>query len=235
MLASLVFALVSTLFAETTHLLQWLFKRWIAWAPARPFVGGVIIIALVWLLGSERLPGPGRADSSGRVSHRRGWRRGPFLWKLLFTAVTLGSGFKGGEVTPLFFIGAALGATLGTLLGVPHDFMAALGFVAVFAAAANTPLACTLMGIELFGMNYAVFLGIACCSAYIWSGHRGIYLSQLVATPKTDDHHLDAETSLGKVRQKQPMLTHSLTALGAWIKRWFTGSQQLEAGRRNRG
>ena len=71
--------------------------------------------------------------------------------RLLFTAVTLGCGFKGGEVTPLFFIGATLGCTLGAMLGVPVDFLAALGFVAVFAGAANTPLACTIMGIELFG------------------------------------------------------------------------------------
>jgi hypothetical protein len=126
-----------------------------------------------------------------------------FFFKLLFTAITLGSGFKGGEVTPLFFIGAALGCTLGTLLGVPHDFMAALGFVAVFAGAANTPLACTVMGIELFGMNNAVFIAIACCTSYIWSGHRGIYLSQLVDTPKTDDPTLAMESGLRNVRQQE--------------------------------
>ena len=203
LLASLAFALVSILFAETTHGLHWLFKRFIAWAPARPVVGGVIIICLVWILGTDDYLGLGvpfilqSFDANGVAT----WA---FLWKLLFTAITLGSGFKGGEVTPLFFIGAALGCTLGTLLGLPHDFMAALGFVAVFAGAANTPLACTVMGIELFGMNNAVFIAIACCTSYIWSGHRGIYLSQIVDTPKTDDPRLAKESRLRDVRRPAP-------------------------------
>ena len=73
-----------------------------------------------------------------------------FAWKVLFTAVTIASGFKGGEVTPLFCMGATLGCTLGHVTGVPTNFLAAAGFVAVFSGAANTPLACTAMGIELF-------------------------------------------------------------------------------------
>src|SRR6202000_2081960 len=92
----------------------------------------------------------------------------PFTWgwKLLFTVVTLSAGFKGGEVTPLFFIGAALGNALGGLLGAPLDLFAALGFVAVFAGAANTPLACTIMGVELFGAEHIVPIAIACFVAY---------------------------------------------------------------------
>lgn len=217
-LASLVFALASVLFAETTHGLHWMFKRFIAWAPARPVVGGVIIIGLVWLLGTEDYLGLGiplilqSFDASGVAT----WA---FFFKMVFTAITLGSGFKGGEVTPLFFIGAALGCTLGTLLGVPHDFMAALGFVAVFAGAANTPLACTVMGIELFGMNNAVFIAIACCSSYIWSGHRGIYLSQLVDTPKTDDPLLAIQPSLHKVRQQKASILLSLSFLARLARR----------------
>jgi H+/Cl- antiporter ClcA len=203
LLASLAFALTSVFFAETTHLLRWLANRWIAWAPARPFVGGVIVILLVWILRTDEYLGLGLPSILESFT-REGVPTWAFLWKVLFTAVTLGAGFKGGEVTPLFFIGAALGSTLGTLLGVPHDFMAALGFVAVFAGAANTPLACSVMGLELFGVQHGVFLGIACCSAYIWTGHRGIYLSQLIATPKTDDHHLADETSLSEFREKQP-------------------------------
>jgi H+/Cl- antiporter ClcA len=87
-------------------------------------------------------------------------------------------------VTPLFFIGAALGNALGWLLGAPLDLFAGLGFVAVFAGAANTPLACTIMGIELFGAEAAVPITIACFTAYLCSGHSGIYLSQRIAVPK---------------------------------------------------
>jgi H+/Cl- antiporter ClcA len=212
MLASLVFALVSVFFAEITHWLGWVFKRAMPWAPGRPVLGAAVIIGLVWLLGTRDYLGLGLPliAQSFKPEGVPGWS---FAWKLLFTAVTLGCGFKGGEVTPLFFIGATLGCTLGWLLGVPTDFMAALGFVAVFAGAANTPLACTVMGIELFGAQHGVFLAIACCSAYIWSGHRGIYLSQIVDTPKTDDPEIAVETTLEDVRQNQPALILSFGPL----------------------
>ena len=114
-------------------------------------------------------------------------------------------------------MGAAIGCTLGTLLGLPHDFMAALGFVAVFAGAANTPLACMVMGVELFGAPLAPYLAIVCCGAYVWSGHRGIYLSQLVDTPKTDDPHVDVDGSLRDVRGRQTSIFECfglLTGLG---------------------
>ncbi|MGC4072585.1 MAG: chloride channel protein [Nibricoccus sp.] len=107
-----------------------------------------------------------------------------WFWKLAFTVVTLSSGFKGGEVTPLFFIGAALGNTLAVLLGAPVDLFAGLGFIAVFAGATNTPLACTVMGLELFGAHHAVYFAVACFVAYYCSGHGGIYGAQRIGMPK---------------------------------------------------
>lgn len=91
-----------------------------------------------------------------------------FLLKLLLTTFTIGVGFKGGEVTPLFFVGATLGSALSALLPLPVSFLAGLGFVAVFAGATNTPIACTLMGIELFGIEAGIYLGIACVAAYLF-------------------------------------------------------------------
>ncbi|HEX4414718.1 MAG TPA: chloride channel protein, partial [Lacipirellulaceae bacterium] len=123
-------------------------------------------------------------------------------WKILFTAVTLSSGFKGGEVTPLFFIGATLGNTLALWLRAPVDLFAALGFVAVFAGATNTPIACTVMGIELFGAEHAVYIAAACSLAYLFSGHSGIYLSQRIATPKLERSHIRSNISLGEQRAK---------------------------------
>ncbi|GBR71917.1 hypothetical protein AA103587_2600 [Gluconobacter kanchanaburiensis NBRC 103587] len=108
-----------------------------------------------------------------------------WLWKLIFTVAVLGSGFKGGEVTPLFFIGAALGNALAPILHVPADLLAAVGFIAVFAGAANTPLACTLMGVELFGGTNIVYFATGCFIAYLCSGHTGIYLSQRIGIPKS--------------------------------------------------
>jgi H+/Cl- antiporter ClcA len=202
LLASLAFALAAVLFAEIAHGLGFLFKKYIRWAPARPFVGGVAVICLTWLVGTDDYLGLGvpiivQSFAPGGVAT---WA---FFWKIVFTTVTLGAGFKGGEVTPLFFIGATLGCTLAPLLGLPTAFLAALGFVAVFAGAANTPLASTLMGVELFGAELAVPLALACCSAYVWSGHRGIYLSQRMDTPKADALHPVVHATLGAARIKQ--------------------------------
>jgi H+/Cl- antiporter ClcA len=212
LIASMAFGMTSVAFVELTHWLNAQFKRFIPWAPGRPVVGGLAVIGLVLLTGTHDYLGLGiplivkSFEPAGVVT----WA---FAWKVLFTAVTIASGFKGGEVTPLFCMGATLGCTLGHALGVPTNFLAAAGFVAVFSGAANTPLACTAMGIELFGAPHAIFVALACCSAYVWSGHRGIYMSQMIDTPKTDDPH-PGEGTLAAVRQaRRPV---------AWNWGWFS-------------
>ena len=97
----------------------------------------------------------------------------------MFTTFTLSAGFKGGEVTPLFFIGATLGNVLVCFLPLPSALLAGVGFVAVFAGASKTPIACTLMGMELFGLKYGVHLGIGCSLAYLCSGKLGIYTNEV--------------------------------------------------------
>jgi H+/Cl- antiporter ClcA len=107
-----------------------------------------------------------------------------FLLKILFTGFTLGAGFKGGEVTPLFFVGATLGSALSGIVPMPIALLAGMGFVAVFSGATHTPIACTVMGMELFGIESGIFIGIACVVAYFSSGSIGIYASQIVKGPK---------------------------------------------------
>jgi H+/Cl- antiporter ClcA len=203
LVAAPLFGLASILFSELTHALQALFARLAAWSPARPLIGGVIVILLTAIVQSDDYLG-----LSLPLLHRpfddKPVDTFAFAWKIVFTAITLGSGFKGGEVTPLFVIGATLGATLGAWLGVPIDFLAALGFVAVFAAAANTPLACTAMGIELFGATHALPIAIACIGAYLWGGHRGIYLSQRLDTAKGGILVVSGDPTLGSVRKSVP-------------------------------
>lgn len=188
--AAICFGLASRLFSELTHALQAFWKKVIPWPLLRPVVGALVVIGLVYLLGTRDYLGLGVTNPNpGGVSivsafHDGGAGPWSWWWKLLFTAVTLSCGFKGGEVTPLFFIGAALGNTLGALTGQPIDLFAGLGFIAVFAGAANTPLACTLMGIELFGAHYAVYFAVACFVAYFFSGHTGIYHAQRMGVPK---------------------------------------------------
>jgi len=188
--AAMLFGLVSQGFAEFTHLIKSTLARWIPYAPLRPAMGGVVVITLVFLLGTRDYLGIGvSSPDAGAVTILSSFNAGgatpwSWWWKLLFTAVTLGAGFKGGEVTPLFFIGAALGNALAGPLGVPVDLFAGLGFIAVFAGATNTPLACTVMGIELFGAHHAVYFAVACFIAYLFSGHSGIYSAQRVGVPK---------------------------------------------------
>jgi H+/Cl- antiporter ClcA len=107
-----------------------------------------------------------------------------FALKLLFTVVTLGFGFYGGEVTPLLVIGATLGAALAPVLGIPIALGAAVGYVAVFAGAANVPLACSIMAVELFGGHALEPAAVACVIAYVFSSHRSIYSSQRIAVSK---------------------------------------------------
>ena len=188
--AALVFGLVSRCFAKITHALQAAFQRLVPYAPLRPGLGGVLVIALVYIAGTRDYLGIGTSSPDPAAVtllsafHLGGATTWSWAWKTLFTAVTLASGFKGGEVTPLFFIGATLGNVLAGLLGAPVDLFAGLGFIAIFAGATNTPLACTLLGIELFGGHYAVYFAVACFIAYSLSGHSGIYSAQRLGVPK---------------------------------------------------
>jgi H+/Cl- antiporter ClcA len=109
----------------------------------------------------------------------------------------LGAGFQGGEVTPLFAIGATLGNSLSGFLHLYAPFLASLGFIAVFCGATNTPIACFLMGIELFGSSGAVYMFIACLVSYLFSGHTGIYTSQRIGISKSHDIRVPAGMTLG--------------------------------------
>lgn len=165
----------------------------------RPFLGGVFLIGLTYLVGTRdylglSLPLIARSFTVESVVI---WA---FALKILFTSVTIGTGFKGGEVTPLFCIGATLGAGFAHLTGQQPAFFAALGFVAVFAGAANTPVACILMGIELFGAQMAIPLTAACLIAYILSGHRGIYTAQRVGVPKANGIPMAEDTPLREIQ-----------------------------------
>jgi H+/Cl- antiporter ClcA/PII-like signaling protein len=215
--AAVAFGLAAVLFAELTHRLHRLFASLVPWPVVRPVLGGVLVISMVFLLGTRDYLGLGtNADpanahavtiqscfSTGGATWWSWW------WKLLFTSVTLSSGFKGGEVTPLFFIGAALGNAAARLLGAPIDLFAGLGFVAVFAGATNTPLACTIMGLELFlphspglmNSGFGIYLPVACFVAYLVSGHSGIYSSQRIGTPKIDSPDVLPETPLRVARE----------------------------------
>ena len=184
-IVGVLFGLTSMLFSRTTHFWGRLFCKYIQDAPLRPLLGGLILVVAIYGIGSTKYIGLGiptiiESFSTPNASY-------DFLLKIVFTGFTLGAGFKGGEVTPLFFIGATLGSALSIYVPLPIALLAGMGFVAVFSGATHTPIACTIMGIELFGVESSVFIGIACLVAYFSSGSIGIYHSQIVKGAK---HHL---------------------------------------------
>lgn len=180
--AGLAFGLASTAFSWLTHSVKTLTGRHIGWPPARLAVGGLATIALVSLVGRDYLGLSLPLIDQTLAGHDPGFDA--FALKLVFTAIALGCGFPGGEVTPLFVIGATLGGALAAPLGLDVGVLAAVGFVAVFAGAANTPLACTIMGAELFGSGSVVVMAVGCVVTYVFSSHRGIYATQRIDTAK---------------------------------------------------
>lgn len=182
LLASIFFGLTAKLFSKSIVFWGSTAKKYISYAPLRPFVGGILIAAFVWVMGTTKYIGLGVPVIVSSFTETQMWY--DFLLKLILTTFTIGVGFKGGEVTPLFFVGATLGSALSAVIPLPLSFMAGIGFVAVFAGATNTPIACTLMGIELFGVEAGMYLGIACVASYLFSGHTGIYTAQVVGSPK---------------------------------------------------
>ncbi|MBY0012844.1 voltage-gated chloride channel family protein [Paenibacillus typhae] len=198
-LASVLFGLTSSLFSELTHALKRGYTRLFRNPVLKSAAGGVVIIILVYVLGTRDYLGLGlpliESSFTGEVTPFA------FLGKLIFTSLTLGAGFQGGEVTPLFAIGAALGHALAEMLHLYAPFLAGLGFIAVFCGAANTPVACFLMGIELFGGEGAVYFFIACLVSYLFSGHSGIYTSQQIGIPKSRFRAFPPGTTLGTAQQ----------------------------------
>jgi len=170
------------LFSRSTHFWGSLFSKNIKYPPLRPVIGGVVLAIAIAGLGFTKFSGLGVPVIVDSFSNPNQWY--DFLLKILFTGFTLGAGFKGGEVTPLFFVGATLGSALSTVIPMPIALLAGIGFVAVFSGATHTPIACTIMGMELFGIAPGIFIAIACTIAYFSSGSIGIYKSQIVKGAK---------------------------------------------------
>jgi len=182
LLFALAVAAVTLVFIELTHFIKQRGARLLPSLPLRMCLGGAVVVGAWQLVGTSDYLGLGvptilRAFSDPELP------QAAFALKLLFTAVTLGAGFLGGEVTPLFFVGAALGNVLARGLGIPLELGAGVGLAAVFAAASNTPLALSIMAVELLGAPVLPHVAIVCAVAYLLSGQRSIYPAQL-RTPK---------------------------------------------------
>ena len=191
MLAGLIFGLTAFVFIQSNKLLGGLFSK-IKFAPFRPFISGIIIALFIVLANSTKFIGLGISSISDAFNTHAG--NFDFALKLLLTSLTLSAGFKGGEVTPLFFIGATLGNILIWLIPLPMALLAGMGFVAVFAGATHCVIASIIMGIELFGIQAGMYAGLASIVAYFSSGINGIYSAKLKIGAKYDLYNFISKT-----------------------------------------
>lgn len=171
--AACAFGLAARLFATSVPRVKRAVASVVTWPPLRLVIGGAATLALMGLVGREYLGLSLPLLHDALAGGQSDWWD-PAL-KLLFTVVALGTGFVGGEVTPLFVIGGTLGSVIAAPLDLPPVALTALGFVAVFGAAAKVPLACAVMAVELFGWQVATAAVLVCVIARVVSGPEGIY------------------------------------------------------------
>ena len=175
-------ALVSILFVRGMHLVERCAVKWLKNPYLRAAAGGFVIIGLTLLLGRDY-----NGAGMDVIARAMAGEAVPWAWlgKILFTAVTIGCGFKGGEVVPSFFVGATFGCVAAQALGLPGGFGAAIGLIAVFCGAVNCPIASVLLSIELFGGSGGVlYFAFACAISYVLSGYCGLYSSQTILYSK---------------------------------------------------
>ena len=180
-LIALVGILMCWVFHKAEHLAAHHTKNpWI-----RIVIGGVLIMSLTLLVGDHRYNGTGMDMALGAVEGNADWF--DFLMKMLFTAITLAAGFKGGEIVPTFCIGATFGCVLGGLLGLEAGICGALGLVGLFCSATNSPFASIVLSIEMFGGANVHLFALICVVCFVLSGHSGLYSSQIIAFPKASN------------------------------------------------
>lgn len=188
---SILCALVSILFCKGLHWTEHLLTRSFRNPWLRVLAGAAILIVLSLLTNGDYNGAGMDVITRALAGEADGWA---WLLKLLFTAVTIGCGFKGGEVVPSFFVGAAFGCFMGGLLGLPAGFAAAIGLVAVFCGAVNCPVASVLLSVELFGSAGAPYFAVACALSYLLSGYCGLYSSQTILYSKLRAEFINVRT-----------------------------------------
>jgi H+/Cl- antiporter ClcA len=200
-------AAASAAFIELTHFLKKQGELRVPRLPLRMMLGGSIVVLMWQMIGTSDYLGLG-VPTIVRSFQDPNLPVYAFAAKLIFTAVTLGAGFLGGEVTPLFFVGAALGSVLARGLGIPLELGAGVGLAAVFASSSNTPIALSIMAVELLGANALPHVFIVCVLAYLLSGHRSIYPAQRLVRGKAGAR-VDGAPALRDVQPPAPTTRRS--------------------------
>ena len=209
LLAGILFGICSLLLIETLNLFQKISEKIPWWDPLKGLLGGAVLILLTLFLSKDYLGLGLNTIESVLAGSKVVWYA--FAAKILFTCITLSFGGSGGMVTPIFFIGATFGTLLAALLGVDPATFAAIGMVALLAGAANTPIAASILAVELFGAQIAPYAAVACVTSFLMTGHRSVYPSQVFAIMKSSSFRDQTGKEATNVQAEFLMRRKSLT------------------------
>lgn len=215
-LAAVIFGVLSVLLINGMQEGHRLASRLRIWAPAKGLIGGCVLVILATILGNQYL-GLGLETIGSCLDGRSVPWYTSFL-KIVFTSITLNFGGSGGIVTPIFFIGATTGASIASLLHMDIGMMSAIGFVCLLAGAANTPIAASIMAVEMFGSSLGPYAAVACVVSYLITGHRSVYPSQLLAVKKSSSIDIEVGKEMQNVRASY--LYRNKTIIGMLLNLW---------------
>ena len=184
--------LLSICFCVLLHQSQHLYQKFLKNPYLRAFTGGTVVLLLTMLVGDQTYNGTGTPMINQCMEGKVFW--GAFLLKMLFTALTLGCGYKGGEIVPTFFIGASFGCLFGNLLGFSPSLCAAIGMGALFCGVTNSPLTSLLICMEMFGMDALPYFLLSIALSYMVSGYYGLYSSQKIVYSKYKSNYINKQT-----------------------------------------
>ena len=193
MLIAALCAELSIVFCTVMHMTARYMKIWFKNPYIRIFIGGLAIIALTYLTGTRDYNGAGMSMVENAVTgaYAKNWA---WAIKIVFTAITIGAGFKGGEIVPTFFIGSTFGLFIAGLIGLTPGFGAAIGMISMFCGVLNCPIASIFLSVEVFGSEGLILFAIAAAVSYMLSGYYGLYHAQKILYSKTGGEVINTET-----------------------------------------
>jgi H+/Cl- antiporter ClcA len=176
------------IFCKIMHQMAHFLAKVMPNAYVRAFIGGAVIVILTLMLGTRDYNGAGTHMIEQSFTGTVVWYA--FLVKMIFTAITIGSGYKGGEIVPTLFVGATFGCMMGPVLGLPSSLAAALSMIGTFCGVVNAPLASVFLAVEMFGTGDIILFAVVCAISYVCSGYYSLYSSQTIVQDKVCQHDI---------------------------------------------
>lgn len=212
-LAGIFFGLCSALLIEMLKLGEKASEKLSLSKPFKGVVGGFAIVVLVFIFSKQYLGLGLETIESALVGGQIVWCA--FLLKIIFTSISLSFGGSGGIITPIFFIGATAGTLFASLLGLNTATFAAIGMISLLAGAANTPIAASIMAVEMFGPIVAPYATVACVISFLMTGHRSVYPSQVLSIRKSSSFQMEIGKEIEDVNARYQFKKDSFIGVSA--------------------